>query len=108
MRRGLHVMRIYRPDAIVFANPDPKLALEGVLALVDRMGDAVERPLIAHVREDYVVYHIAEGNAADGARPLRTVIGELDLAPLLLGESRPLSDDARRELLPHRWFTTIY
>jgi ADP-heptose:LPS heptosyltransferase len=35
MRRGLHVMRIYKPDAIIFAKPDPKLALEAVMARID-------------------------------------------------------------------------
>lgn len=35
MRKGLHVMRIYRPDAIIFARPDFKLALESVLARID-------------------------------------------------------------------------
>ncbi|MEO5929968.1 MAG: glycosyltransferase family 9 protein [Candidatus Kapaibacterium sp.] len=35
MRRGLHLMRIYKPDAIIFARPDPKLALEAVLARID-------------------------------------------------------------------------
>lgn len=35
MRKGLHVMRIYRPDAIVFAKPDFKLAVESVLARID-------------------------------------------------------------------------
>src|SRR3954469_11641226 len=35
MRRGLHLMRIYKPDAIIFARPDPKLALESVLARID-------------------------------------------------------------------------
>ena len=35
MRKGLHVMRIYKPDAIIFARPDPKLALEAVMARID-------------------------------------------------------------------------
>jgi len=35
MRRGLHMMRIYRPDAIIFARPDFKLALEAVIARID-------------------------------------------------------------------------
>lgn len=35
MRKGLHVMRIYKPDAIIFARPDPKLALEAMLARID-------------------------------------------------------------------------
>jgi len=35
MRRGLHMMRLYKPDAIIFAKPDPKLALEAMLARID-------------------------------------------------------------------------
>lgn len=35
MRRGLHVMRIYKPNAIIFAKPDVKLALEAMIARVD-------------------------------------------------------------------------
>ena len=81
----------------------PALLEQHVRALVDRMGDAIERPLIAHVREDYVVYHITGGHSGDGTTPVRATIQGLDLVPLLLGESRALSDDARRELLPHRF-----
>lgn len=35
MRRGLHLMKIYKPDAIIFAKPDMRLALEAMLARVD-------------------------------------------------------------------------
>jgi heptosyltransferase-2 len=35
MRRGLHVFRIYKPNAIIFARPDFKLALEALLARID-------------------------------------------------------------------------
>jgi len=35
LRRGLHVMRIYKPDAIVFARPEFKLALEALIARID-------------------------------------------------------------------------
>lgn len=88
----------------VDAASDIPALLEGKLReLVERMGDAIERPFIAHVREDYVVYHVTSGRLGDGAGPLRSVIQDLDLVPLLLGETRPLSDEARRELLPHRF-----
>jgi hypothetical protein len=81
----------------------PALLEQQVRALVERMGDAIERPHIAHVREDYVVYHITNGNDDDGSGPVRAMIQELDLAPLLLGETQPLSEDARREMLPNRF-----
>jgi heptosyltransferase-2 len=35
MRRGLHLMRIYNPDAIIFAKPEFQLALESVMARID-------------------------------------------------------------------------
>lgn len=72
-----------------------------VKQLVERMGPTIERPRIAQVREDYVVYHVNPAHPADG--PLRDSIRDVDLVPLLLGESRALSDEARRELLPHRF-----
>lgn len=35
MRRGLHLLKIYKPDAIIFAKPVFQLALEAVLARID-------------------------------------------------------------------------
>lgn len=71
--------------------------------LVERMSSAIERPHIADVREDYVVFHITDAQVDDGSGEPRMVIQELDLVSLLLGERRPLSVEARRELLPHRF-----
>lgn len=89
--------------AVDAAGEIPLVLEQQLQLLVERMGVSIERPHIANVREDYVVYHITDGSDGDGARPVRMWIQELDLAPLLLGESRPLSEDARRELLPHRF-----
>ena len=80
-----------------------ELLEDEVIQLVERMGTAIERPRIAEVREDYVVYHVTDASGGDGGPPLRDVVRDVDLAPLLLGESRPLSEEARRELLPHRF-----
>lgn len=88
--------------AVDAAREIPELLDRQVKALVDRMGAAVDRPRIAEVREDYVVYHITT-HGEDGLAP-RTVMEGVDLVPLLIGETRPLSDEARRELLPH-WFS---
>lgn len=72
-------------------------------SLVDRMGAAIERPLIAPVREDYGVFRIRElTDGAGGPLPV-DVVRDVDLVPLLLSETRPLSREARRELLPHRF-----
>jgi len=74
-----------------------------VRLLTERIGPAIERPALAAQTEDYVVYRISRLVSADG-RPLpASALGELDVAPLLLNEWRPLSVDARRELLPHRF-----
>ena len=74
-----------------------------VRLLTERIRRAIERPALAAQTEDYVVYRISRLVSADG-RPLpASALGELDVAPLLLNEWRPLSADARRELLPHRF-----
>ncbi len=82
----------------------PQLLEQQAGLLVERLADAITKPRIADVREDYVVYHLTDVQLGDTTRPARELLQNVDLAPLLLGETRPLSDDARRELLPH-WFS---
>jgi hypothetical protein len=67
------------------------------------LAPAVERPSVASVVEDYVVFRITR--LADTAgRPLSAdVLTDDHVVPLLLHERRRLSADARRELLPHRF-----
>ena len=89
--------------AVDAAKEIPALLEQQARVLVERMGDAIVRPNIADVREDYVVYHITNGSDDDGSGPVRAMIQEVDLAPLLLGETAPLSEDAHRELLLHRF-----
>jgi hypothetical protein len=63
------------------------------------VGDALERPLVSAVEEDYIVGVV---NAFD--EPItEALLKGLDLVPLLSGEVRPLSDNARRDLLRHRY-----
>ncbi len=72
-------------------------------ALLERISPAIERPAVAPVSEDYIVFRIRrlEDNAG---RPVPAdALGDEDIIPLLLNESRPLSAAARRELLPHRF-----
>jgi hypothetical protein len=71
-------------------------------ALVQRIGPAIERQRIAPVIEDYVVFRIQRVTAPVDA-PAAELITDERLAPLLLGEQRPLSASARRELLAHRF-----
>lgn len=93
-----------RFGAAVDAHPAlPALAEACLRQLVERMVGAVERPRVADVREDYTVFRVTRAELADGTPARADTLIALDVVPLLLGESRPLSDDARRELLPHRF-----
>ncbi len=83
----------------------------GIDALVDhhlrliteRIRSSVERPIMADVHEDYTVFRVTSARDADGAPLTADQMSAFDVVPLLLNESRPLSADARRELLPHRF-----
>ena len=72
-------------------------------ALFERITPAIERPAIAPVSEDYVVFRIRRLEDASGRIAPADALGDEDIIPLLLNESRPLSAAARRELLPHRF-----
>ncbi|HET6700706.1 MAG TPA: hypothetical protein VFH14_02820 [Gemmatimonadaceae bacterium] len=72
-------------------------------ALFERVSPAIERPAIAPVSEDYVVFRIRRLDDADGRAASADALGDDDIVPLLLNESRQLSTAARRELLPHRF-----
>lgn len=72
-------------------------------ALFERVSPAIERPAIAPVSEDYVVFRIRRLEDADGRVASADALGDDDIVPLLLNESRQLSPAARRELLPHRF-----
>jgi hypothetical protein len=74
-----------------------------VRLLAERIAPAIERPQRAPVTEDYIVYRITRLRGQGDARLPAAVLRDVDVAPLLLNESRALSDDARRELLPHRF-----
>jgi hypothetical protein len=86
--------------------------------LLDRIAPAITRPAIAPITEDYIVFRINAVRAAGGGAlgdgagagpgssgsPLSPAAWrDEDLVPLLLNERRPLSETARRELLPHRF-----
>ncbi len=72
--------------------------------LTSRIAQAIVRPQIAPVSEDYVVYRFTRIEDTAGQALPASVLRELDVAPLLLNEDRPISDQARKELLPH-WFS---
>lgn len=70
--------------------------------LLAAIGPAIERPIIAPVSEDYIVFRLTALRGPDGRPVAPAVLGNEALVPLLLNESRPLTDDARRDLLPFR------
>jgi hypothetical protein len=71
--------------------------------LCERMQPAIERPAVADVHEDYTVFRITRITDDEGTPLSAAALAALDVVPLLLNEARPLSAEARRELLPHRF-----
>ncbi len=81
-------------SADVAATFDTELA-----ALLDRIRAAVERPLVAPVTEDYIVFRVDTLESDDGhAAPT-----DDQLVALLVGETRPLAASARQDLLANRF-----
>lgn len=79
------------------------LVSDEVTTLRDRIATAVERPGLAPVSEEYIVFRIsALRDAAGGRAPIQSLSDER-LAPLLLGEQRPLARQALSGLLTHRF-----
>jgi hypothetical protein len=72
-------------------------------ALFGRITPAIERPAVAPVSEDYVVFRIRHLEDSAGRTVAADALSDDDIVPLLLNESRQLSAAARRELLPHRF-----
>ena len=67
------------------------------------LAPSVERPSVASVVEDYVVFRITRLTDLSGRAMGADVLTDDHVVPLLLHERRKLSADARRELLPHRF-----
>ena len=86
------------------ASPAVTALLSSELAtLRERIASAIERPGLAPVNEEYIVFRISA--LRDGRReraPLQALTDER-LAVLLLGEERPLSEQARAGLLANRF-----
>lgn len=72
-------------------------------ALRTRIAPAVERPALAPVSEDYLVFRLTGlGDGAGGTAPT-TALDDARLAVLLLGEERALAVEARGALLANRF-----
>ncbi len=68
--------------------------------LRDPIGPALTRPNLSELEEDYLV---ATVHSFDRPVPASALGREIDLVPLLSGESRPLADGARADLLSRRF-----
>jgi hypothetical protein len=80
-----------------------RVAAHHLRLLSERIRPAIERPALAAVHEDYTVFRLTRVTGPGGAPLGAEALAALDVVPLLLNESRPLSAEARRELLPHRF-----
>jgi hypothetical protein len=74
-----------------------------VEALRARVAPAVERPNLASVVEEYIVFRLTKLTDGNRTTLSTAVLTDTHVVPLLLRERRELSADARRELLPHRF-----
>lgn len=70
--------------------------------LIAELGPALERPQVAPVSEDYIVFRLTGLRDGNGAPASPANLTDDALVPLLLNETRPLTEDARRDLLPFR------
>ena len=68
--------------------------------LREALKEALDRPSAAQIQEDYL---LASVDRLDPPMQADDILAGLDLAPLLAGETRPLSDGARADLLRHRF-----
>ncbi|HET7565473.1 MAG TPA: hypothetical protein VFJ96_10785 [Gemmatimonadaceae bacterium] len=71
--------------------------------LVERIAPSIERPMVAPVTEDYVIFRITRLEDATGAELPADIVHDVDVVPLLLHEPPSLSPAARHVLLPHRF-----
>jgi hypothetical protein len=75
--------------------------------LVTRLASCIERAGVAPQTEDYIVYRLVAMRDASGEAVAPSTLTDDLLTPLLLMEPRPLSAQAMRELLPHRFSYTV-
>ena len=84
---------------------DPSVLLDNeIRVLADRTINAVERPAVTPLFEEYKVFRITRisGNSG-GPIPASELFSEEQLVGMLVGERRRLSRTALRELIPHRF-----
>jgi hypothetical protein len=80
-----------------------RLCQTEIEALMQRIAPAIDRPRLAPVVEDYIVFRVQRLTGHIAGRSAAEVLTDDRLVPLLLGVHRPLSAAARKELLAHRF-----
>ena len=80
-----------------------ELLARELATLLERITPAVERPALAPVSEEYIVFRLSALRDAHGGTALVHALTDEMLAPLLLGEQRPLARPALTGLLTHRF-----
>ncbi len=72
-------------------------------ALAERLREAIVRPEVGPVSEDYVVFRVTRIESESGQALGPEALDDDALAKLLIGESRPLAPGARADLLSQRF-----
>jgi hypothetical protein len=96
---------VHLGNGIDHASDAALVAEQALHALTGRIAGAIERPRVAPLTEEYRVYRVdrLERDHDDDAKPAAEKVTDDELAALLIGERRPLSVTARRELMPYRF-----
>ena len=71
--------------------------------LLERIAPAIVRPGLAAVTEEYMVFRVHRLEDAGGQPVLADALEDTDIERILVGESRPLSEGARKDLLSQRF-----
>lgn len=88
--------------AAVGAAPWNELLARARDRLLARIAPAIEQPGVSHLTEDYIVFRVNRLLAADGSPAPPVELQDGAISRLLLGEARPLTESARKELLSPR------
>lgn len=87
-------------DAAIGPSAETPLWSALLAKLTDVLGEAFIRPSVQLLQEDYL---LAIVEAFDAPVSSDEILDRADLAPLLSGRTRPLSESARHDLLRHRF-----
>jgi hypothetical protein len=95
-----YVALLNRVDQSVGADAPTTLWAETLATLREVLDEALDRPSTSGLEEDYLIGMVRE---FDTTLTAETILQHIDLAPLLSGEQRRLSEGARQDLLRNRF-----